>query len=462
MELKRKFIGDRAFYKMVLAIALPIMVQQGITSFVNLLDNVMVGRVGTVQMSGVAIVNQLMFVFNLAVFGGLSGAGIFTAQFCGSGDVEGMRNTLRFKLYIVLGLVLSALFVFLCFGDQLIALFLKGEGSAADIEATAYYSRRYMNIMLITLAPFALSQVFVGTLRETGQTLLPMKSSIVSFMTNLILNYVLIFGKFGAPRLGVEGAAIATAIARFAELGVLAFAVYRGGDKYPMFQKVFSTFRVPASLVKKMVIKGAPLLANELLFSVAVTSLTQSYTLRGLSVVAAVNITSTVTNFFTIAFMALGNSISIIVGQRLGAGQPEIARDTDNKLIAFSLMLSVVMGAVMSLLSPYIPYMYNTEAQVRKMAADFLLCAAVCMPIRAFVNACYFTLRSGGKTVITFLFDCVYMWVVNIPLAYGLVYLTDLNIVAIYFIIQFSEILKCFIGFALVKSGIWIHNLVRS
>ena len=160
--------------------------------------------------------------------------------------------------------------------------------------------------------------------------------------------------------------------------------------------------------------------------------------------------------------MALGNSISIIVGQRLGAGQPEIARDTDNKLIAFSLMLSVVMGAVMSLLSPYIPYMYNTEAQVRKMAADFLLCAAVCMPIRAFVNACYFTLRSGGKTVITFLFDCVYMWVVNIPLAYGLVYLTDLNIVAIYFIIQFSEILKCFIGFALVKSGIWIHNLVRS
>ena len=161
----RKYIGDRAFYRHVIAVALPIIIQNGIANFVSLLDNIMVGQIGTVQMNGVSIVNQLIFVFNLCIFGATSGAGIFTAQFHGCGDHNGVRSTFRFK--ILIGLLLSALGVgiFLCFGQPLISLYLQGEGTAEDIAATLDHGRAYLLIMLWGLPAFAISNAYAGTLR---------------------------------------------------------------------------------------------------------------------------------------------------------------------------------------------------------------------------------------------------------------------------------------------------------
>lgn len=217
----KKLIGDRAFYAKIFALAFPIMIQNGITNLVNMLDNIMVGRVGTVQMTGVAATNQLMFVFNLCVFGAISGAGIFGAQFYGSGDQKGVRDAFRFKvvfctLFAMLGIVL-----FLTCGDPLINLYLKGEGSAEDAAASLRYARSYMNIMLIGLIPFSVSQCYSSTLRETDCPMLPMIAGLVAVGVNVSLNTVLIFGYLGFPALGVNGAAIATVISRFAELAVL-------------------------------------------------------------------------------------------------------------------------------------------------------------------------------------------------------------------------------------------------
>ena len=189
----KKFIGDKAFYKMVLLVAVPIMVQNGITNFVNLLDNIMVGQVGTNQMSGVAIVNQLITVFNLCIFGGVSGVGIFTAQYYGSGDEEGVRHTLRLKLMVVAVLVGIWFLVFGIFGDDLIRMFLKGDAQGNDAALTFEYAREYLHIMMGCLIPFALTQTYSGTLRETGETIVPMKAGIVAFFANLLLDYSLIF-----------------------------------------------------------------------------------------------------------------------------------------------------------------------------------------------------------------------------------------------------------------------------
>ena len=460
MEKQRRFIGNRAFYAMVLAVAVPIMVQNGITSFVNLLDNIMVGRVGTEQMSGVAIANQLIMIFDLGIFGGLSGAGIFAAQYFGSGNLEGVRNTFRIKLYIGLAVVLVAVAVFLFFGRDLVMLFLQGDADVGDPEATAGHALGYMRIMLLGFLPFMVTQVYASTLKECSETMLPMKAAVAAVLTNLVLNYLLIFGKLGLPALGGLGAAAATVISRFVELIIVLLGTHRHPARYAFVRDLYRTLLVPAPLLRSILAKGIPLLANELLWAGSMAVLSQCYSLRGLSVVAAMNITTTVTNLFSVVLMAMGNAVAIIVGQQLGSGDLERAKDTDRKLIAFAVALSVLVGGILALVSPYIPMIYRTEQMVRSLASTLLLIGALEMPIDALAVTGYFTIRSGGKTFLTFLFDSAYSWVFTIPLAYCLVHFTALTIVPLFFIVRFSNIVKGVIGLILVRSGFWCQNIV--
>ncbi len=456
----KKFIGNKAFYRMVLTIAIPIMVQNGITNFVSLLDNIMVGMVGTEQMSGVAIVNQLIFVFNISIFGIISGAGIFGAQFFGCGRHDGVRHTFRFKIICcaLLSAVAVALFYFL--GEDMIAMYLHGEGNDAELATALMHGRQYMLVMLIGLVPFAIEQAYVSTLRECGETVVPMKAGIVAVLVNLVFNYILIFGKLGAPVLGVVGAAIATVMARFVEAAIIIVWTHRNPKKNPFISGAYKSFYIPAGLVRNIFIKGTPLIVNEALWAAGVATLMQCYSVRGLTAVAGLNISSTIGNVFNVVYLALGSAVSIIVGQLLGAGKMEEARDTDTKLIAFSIGSCVLMGGLLAITAPLFPMIYNTTDEVRSLAVQFIRILALCMPMNAFMNVAYFTLRSGGKTFITFLFDSVFMWVVSIPVAYTLSRYTVIPIVPLYFMCQMVEIIKCIVGFVLVKKGVWIHNIV--
>ncbi|MDE7207793.1 MAG: polysaccharide biosynthesis C-terminal domain-containing protein, partial [Lachnospiraceae bacterium] len=284
-----KFIGNKDFYKMILLIAVPIMIQNGITNFVSLLDNIMIGQTGTEQMSGVAIVNQLIFVYNLCLFGGVSCAGIFTAQFYGQGNHEGVRQTMRFKIWMVALITIFTCILLLTSGETLINAYLKGEGSAESINATLSYGMNYLKIILIGLPAFALVQVYSSTMRECGQTLLPMKSGIVAVFVNLILNYLLIYGKFGFPALGVAGAAIATVVSRYVEMLIIVIQVHRKNKEYPYIEGMYKTLKVPRELIRKIIIKGSPLLFNETLWASGMAMLTQCYSIRGYSVVAGLN-----------------------------------------------------------------------------------------------------------------------------------------------------------------------------
>lgn len=456
----RKLIGDRAFYKMVLAIAVPIMIQNGITNFVSLLDNIMIGRVGTEPMSGVAIVNQLIFVYNLCLFGGVSGAGIFTAQYFGQKNHEGIRQTVRFKIWIVSVITLFTTLLFLIAGDQLIRLYLQGDGTVESAAATLHYGRQYLLIMLMGLPPFMMVQVYSSTLRECGQTMLPMKAGIIAVCINLILNYILIYGKFGAPALGVQGAAIATIVSRYAEAAIILTYTHRHKELNPFADTLYATLKVPGNLVKKILLKGTPLLLNETLWAAGMAMLSQCYSVRGLNVIAAQNISNTIGNVFNIVFIALGDSVAIIVGQLLGAGKMAEARDQDNKLIAFSVFCCTGVALVMLFLAPFFPLLYNTEADVRELAKYFIMITAVFMPQNAFLHASYFTLRSGGKTIVTFLFDSVFIWCVSVTIAFTLSRFTALPVTAVFILVQIGDIIKCIIGFVLVKKGVWLQNIV--
>ena len=451
----------RNFNRRVLAVALPMMIQNGITNFVQMLDNVMVGQVGTIPMSGVAIVNQLMFVFNLCIFGAASGAGIFTAQFQGKADQAGIRHTFRFK--ILVGLLLSALGagIFLGFGRELIGLYLTGEGTPADAAATMEYGLKYLGVMLWGLLPFALSNAYCGTLREVGETKVPMVAGIVAVFVNLAGNYILIFGHFGAPALGVVGAAWATVISRYVELAIVSVWTHTHGKTHPFIVGALRSFHIPGKLTADIIRKGMPLLVNEFLWSTGMAFLSQCYSTRGLDVVAAFNIATTISMVSNVVFLSLGNAVGILMGQMLGAGVDRETILRDNKrMMGLCVWTCFVVGGVTMALSGVFANLYNTTESVRTIAVGLICLTAVMMPVNSYNNAMYFTLRSGGQTFITFLFDSGFSWGVCVPVAFLLSRFTAMPILPLYGICVGVDVFKIFIGKPMLNKGIWINSIV--
>ena len=457
--MKSKLIGDRAFYSRALSLAVPIMIQTGITNFVNMLDNLMVGSVGTETMTGVAVANQLIFIFNLCIYGAVSGAGIFTAQYFGNGDTQGVRYTFRFKLIVCV--ILSLMFGIVVFagGEYLLGLYLRGEGSAKSAALSGKIALDYIKIMLVGIIPYALAQSYGSTLRETGRPKVPMYAGLIAVTVNLVLNYILIFGHLGAPRMGAKGAAVATVISRFVELIYVA-AMAHIGTKSRFIKGSLKSLYIPFRLVREMAYKGTPLLINEFLWSIGIAFINQCYSVRGLSVVAADNIAMTFFNVFSVVFFAVGSAIGIIIGQMLGSGNKDAVMDTAVKLRAFSVFTAILVGAVFAALSGVIPKMYNTTDEVRYLAKWLMILTAAAMPIDAFAHASYFTLRSGGKVLVTMIFDSFFVWLVSVPFAFIISRYTSIPIIPFFALSQSLNILKCILGYFYVKKGSWIKNLV--
>ena len=409
---------DRKFIKHTMMIALPIMLQNGITNFVSMLDNIMVGRVGTDPMTGVSIVNSLVFVWNLCLFGGLSGIGIFTAQYCGKKDHDGVRQTFRLQVMLSGILVAAGIAVFAVFGRPLINMYLHEDGGGGSAAATMQNALAYLRVMCVGFLPFAFTQVYGTTVRSHRETVAPMVASFIAVAVNLTGNYILIYGKFGAPALGVVGAALATVISRFVEMLYIMIWTHMHGERLPFIRGAFSSFHVSKELTLSCISKGFPLLLNETLWSAGQAVLTQCYSIRGLSVVSAFNISQTISNVFNVAFIAMGSATAIIIGQRLG----ELGEEHREEL-------------------------------------DLIRISAMFMPAYAFLNASYFIIRSGGKTFITFLFDSCYCWAVSIPVAYFLAHYTGIPILPMFAIVQGVELIKVAIGAVLVNKGIWIRDI---
>ncbi len=474
-NLKRKFIGDKAFYRTLLVILLPLVVQQGFTSFVNMLDTLMVGSLGEESLSAVGVVNQILMVFNLTLFGGLSGISIFGSQFAGKNDVDGMRQSFRAKLYFGAAVLVIGLIVLVTMGDRFIGMFMEGEQSVADsAERVAFALQEghdYLSIMLFGLLPFILVQCYAGSMREMGKTVAIMVASVIAILTNLVLNFLLIYETremvlFGnavtiwGAGLGVRGAAIATVISRFVEMFIVLIYAHLHQHRYIFLRGAFRNGYVPLSLLKKIAITGSPLLLNEVLWSLGMTFINQCYSTRGMVALAALNITSTAWNLFCIIMFAMGNAVSIMVGQYLGRGDKKGARDVDTKLLFITVVSHVALGLGLMACSGFIPQLFDVSQEAKDLATRTLVIAGLSLPIHAFLHATYFTIRSGGKTFVTFLFDSVYTWAVPAVLAFVLSRYTRADVVTMYFCIQFIDIVKLVIGLFMLRSDFWANNIV--
>ena len=460
IPIKELIFGDASFYRKVTFVVIPMIIQNTLTNVVSLLDNVMVGQVGTLPMSAVAIVNTLILIFYLCTWGAVSGAGIYGTQYYGKGDFEGLKNTLRFKIILTTILSVLTIVFFLNSGATLIELYISNETSQSDAKETMRLALQYLHIMLIGLIPFSLTQCYAGTLRETGKTTLPMAAGMIAMGVNFIFNGLLIFGLFVFPRLGVAGAAIATVLSRFVELFIVVAASHNNRKRYPFLEGLYRQFGVPRDMIVPLISKTLPLLINEMLWSMGQATLLQCYSIRGIEVIAAMNISNTISQIFNEVFLSLGNATSILVGQELGAKKYADSRKTAWRMLTLSIICSTAAGLVLMLCSPLIPQIYNTEPEIRTLATRFIMVVAGFMIVNAFATSAYFTLRSGGKTMITFLFDSCFTWTVSVSTAFILTRFTALPVLAVFITVSALEILKCVVGFILVKKGVWIRNLV--
>ena len=457
----KSVIGDKALYKRIFIFAIPIMIQQGITHFVNMLDNVMVGTVGQAESTGVAVSNQLMFVFNLCVFGAISGAGIFTAQYFGKGDLEGVKQTFRFKIIFCVLLAAVGIALFCLKGENLIMLYLNKDDNAELAARSLGFAESYLYIMVIGLVPYTISQCYGSTLREAGQSTVPMAAGVAAVAVNLSLNYVLIFGKLGAPKLGVNGAAVATVISRFVELAVLVAYTFIKRQKCIFILESFKSPYISFSLIGEIFKKGMPLMLNESLWASGIATVNRFYSQRGLDVVAANNISQTFFNVFSVAFMSVGVAIGILLGHDLGGGKNREKIKTEAfKSIFFSVFVSAVIAVIYAVCAIFIPRIYNVSDNARSIATHLMQVTALTMPLDAFAHASYFTLRSGGKVIITLIFDSFFVWGVTVTAAAVLINYTSLGIITVYFICQALNIIKCVLGFVFVKRGSWIKNII--
>lgn len=453
MKGLKKFIGTKEFYKTALAVAVPLMLQQLITSSVNLVDNLMVGQLGDVALAGVAAVNKFYLIATFGTNGLLAAAAIFIAQFYGAKNIEKTKESFRFSV-VFATLIMIVFFIVGKFLTEPIVHFFTTD------QAIVEQGVSYLQIAAYTYLPMIVTLSLSSALRAVGETKIPLYVSIVAVLTNTFLNYCLIFGNFGFPMMGVQGAALATLVARIVEAVILLLVLTQ--IEVPFKTKLSDLFKISGELCRKILLKAAPLTLNEVLWSFGMATLFKVYATRGAEVIAGYSIANTISDIFFVLFGGMAAASTVLISHHLGANELEEAKVNGYRLIGFSFMLSILFGLLMFGSSFIVPNWYQVSELSKSVATNILRIMSVMFWIYMMNTQCYFTLRAGGDTKNTLLMDSVYMWCVNISLVSLVAYNTDLNIYALYIIGQLTDLIKMVIGYGLVRREKWVVNLTHT
>lgn len=449
----REAFSDKTFFKTALGLVFPIAMQNLLMSGVNFLDNIMIGRLGETAIASVSLANQYFFVVNLIVFGICSGAGVFVSQFWGKGDTEGIRKVIGIN--IILGCLVSMVFALVgLFAPRSIMRLFTPESDVISLGAT------YLVIIVIGYIPTSVSMALQIGIKGTARTRIPLLMSLFALCTNGILNYLLIFGKFGFPAMGVAGAALATVISRFAEmiLTIILIKIYA-----PEIICGLSDIKdITKPFFKRFNTTVLPVVINESLWGLGTCLYSFVYGRMGTDTVAAVSIAATVDRLVNIFMFGVGNASMVMIGREVGAGNIDTGRKYASRFSVISWLLGGVMALVIVCFSPLILNVFKVSAAVRLTA--FLI--LVDIAIMAFFQ-CYNhtnivgTLRSGGDTKFCLIIDLLGVWGISLPLLaiFGLV--LKFPIEYTYLTLFVEQLVKTFVIRHRLKCGKWISNLVK-
>ena len=446
-------MNNTQFYKKLFAIAIPITLQQLIISSLNLIDTFMISSLTKEAIAGVGAANKVFFLLNLFLFGMSSGSSILTAQFWGKKDIENIKRVYGLSLTFALAGGFLFTFIAILLPQQVMRIF--SEDSLVIIEGAKYL--RIVGFSYIFTA-ITFSTIFV--LRSTNYVKLPLFVTIIAISINTFLNWVLIYGNLGFQSFGVQGAAIATLIARTLECFLL--ILLSNYYKLPPSGKLNKIFDYNKKMAKHFSKIAMPVVINEILWSTGVTMYAVVYGRMGTDVMAAMTITQTIEQIIFVVSVGVGNASAIILGNSLGAMEGEKIYDEAIRFVKINFFLGAFMGVIIILSAPYIAGIYSVPPIVKYNIIGSLSVFGMYTMIKS-VNLVIIVgiLRSGGDTIYAAALDGIGVWGLGVPLAIltGLVLKLDLPYV--YAAILFEEMAKLGFGLKRMKSKRWMNNLVE-
>jgi putative MATE family efflux protein len=448
------FFQDKVFFAQLYRLAAPIALQNLLTASLSMVGSVMVGQLGDTAIASVGLSGQVFFLLILILFGIGSGSAMFTAQLWGNKDIASLRKVLG--LCLVMGMVVAGLFLFACelFPSRIIGIF------TTDPQVIAL-GGDYLRILAWAFLFFSVTSAFAAILRSIGEVKIPMLVTVSALALNIFLNYVLIFGSLGLPAMGIRGAAYSAVIARFSECLALVFIIYM--KKYPVAAKIRELVGFSWSFFMIIFRPVYPVILNELMWSLAITTYNVVYAHIGTPSIAAMNIVGTVDNLALVPFFGLSTAAAIITGHKIGAGEKEAAYHDVGKILGITVIIALmVSGMVLALRIPVIG-LYKITPDVALSTNRALVVLASWMVVRS-LNMILVVgmMRSGGDTHYSLFLDGVIIWILGVPMAVLGGIILKLPVYWVYLMVMSEEFTKCILGLRRYFSRKWIHDLAQT
>ncbi len=446
-----KFWKDKIFLKSMVAIALPMALQNLISTSVNMVDTLMITSLGEASLAAVGLANQVFFFYSLITFGINSGSSIFISQYWGKEDYINIRRVLGVALFIstIVGIVFTAA-AFL-FPEFLMRIFI-------DDAEVVKIGAEYLKLVSLSYIITAISFSYNVALRSTGRPNIPMVSALISFATNTVFNYALIFGKLGFPALGVKGAAIGTIIARVVEVIFLIYTVYR--TKGVLAAKISDLIDWNKDFVNRYIKTVSPVIFNEAFWSLGQIMYSIAYASIGTEATAAIQLTTTIQNIFFVLIRGLANACTVMVGSRIGANEKEQAYDYAIKFISISTSLGLVLGIIMALTPDLTLRIFSIEPELFEVTRKLLVMMGLVFVIRTYNSTVIVgVLRGGGDTRFSLYLETGAVWLVGVPLAFIGAKVLKLPVYYVFLLVSAEEVVKLIVSLPRILSKKWIKDL---
>ncbi len=452
--VKKHFVTDKLFLTSMLSIAIPIALQNVIGLSVTLMDNLMLGQLGDVALAAASLGGQPFFILMIIGFGFASGGTVLIAQYWGKGDIKIIRQIISMTMRILLSFALLFSIVCFFFAEEIMHLY---SSEPQVIEQGA----KYLSTLSISFVFFSAASCFLSCIRAVELVRASAVIYGISFFVNVFFNYIFIFGKFGAPELGVQGAAIGTILARISELGLAFFYMYRVETRLKM--RIHHFFKFNRSLLPDYIKYSLPVVGNELLWSIGTSATTMIIGQVGSHFVAANSINSIVFQLVSVTTFGIASSACVLCGKSIGRGD---TKEESQRLAQTLMFIVFCIGLVGSVLifsfGSFVPYLFNVTQEAHDIATQMIFVLGMLIPLNSIdVANIVGILRGGGDTKFSLIVDCCGVWFVSIPLGLLTAFVLELQPVFIYLAIRMDTVFKVSMSVPRVLSGKWIRNVTR-
>jgi putative MATE family efflux protein len=443
----------KEFFSRLMFLALPIMLQNLLVSSVSFIDTMMIGTVGEHAIAAVGLGNQMFFLITLFFFGISSGAAIFVAQYWGAQDRDSMHKVMGIALILSVGGALLSSIVSFAIPEVIMSIF-------TDDPTVVVLGKEYLEVVAFSYPFTAVVMIYSISLRSTGDAKTPLNIAVVAMSMNVLLNYVLILGKWGFPRLEVRGAALATVIARGVEMVLLLGIIYK--KKHPVAAPLKHLFGFNRAMVKKYLITCTPVILNEVFWSVGMTAYKIAYSRMGMQVIASVNVSESIQNLFFVVLMGITNASAIMIGNRIGENNINLAKRYASRLSLIGFLVGAFLGALLAVLAPLLSRPFNLSPAVAHMTTLSLISLGVLVPIKAFNMVLVVgVLRAGGDTRFSMFAELSGVWLIGVPCAFLGALVLGMPIHHLYLFVGLEEAFKFVVGIIRIKSGKWLNRLTE-